>query len=577
MKPRHDPEHDAVCASAAPHVLVVAPPGTGKTYLAVRLAASIAPSLAGSEKVLLLTFSNQARTQLEHEAARQLCPGLRRRVRVANYHAFFWRAVWAHRRALGLPLDAQIGSRRRRLDALRCCDEIAVRELKGQEGLLDSLAELRFDRFHDDRTPDAEILKPLLDVVDCELRAGRLVFEDLGALFWKLLETYPVVAKAYADRYPVVIADEHQDASELQDALVRRFGRARRVILADPMQLIYGFRGSNPERLDRHAEECDERHELRTPHRWHGDVDTGRWLLAVRARLQGEEDESPAPAALQVIKTNRAHGLNAMKPHVRTAAARAFADGLATVAVLAAWNSEVADLRGYLSRQNMFPRQLGGGSDFDEAREDIECLPRLGDAHAVARHAIERVRSLVQTLRPDVVKQVQKRLGSDGVKLSGRCGDEARDILGALVPLYKRGAAAYVTCVVSALEACAARGHHLPRVEAVGALRSTADACKVNDLDLEGVLTRYADGIVAAAHAAPRIDRGLFVMTAHQSKGKEFDAVILANVGGRQFPDDDESRRLFYVSITRGSKRWVVIAPNPGASNLLGSLGFVDS
>ena len=33
------------------------------------------------------------------------------------------------------------------------------------------------------------------------------------------------------------------------------------------------------------------------------------------------------PAALQVIKTNRAHGLNAMKPHVRTAAARAFADG----------------------------------------------------------------------------------------------------------------------------------------------------------------------------------------------------------------------------------------------------------
>src|SRR5438067_13609285 len=38
-------------------------------------------------------------------------------------------------------------------------------------------------------------------------------------LFWTLLETYPTLAEGYASRYPVVIADEHQDASELQDAV----------------------------------------------------------------------------------------------------------------------------------------------------------------------------------------------------------------------------------------------------------------------------------------------------------------------------------------------------------------------
>jgi superfamily I DNA/RNA helicase len=40
----------------------------------------------------------------------------------------------------------------------------------------------------------------------------------------------------------------------------------------------------------------------------------------------------------------------------------------------------------------------------------------------------------------------------------------------------------------------------------------------------------YPDRVVAAAHIpAPRLGNGVFVMTAHQAKGKEFDTVILAS------------------------------------------------
>jgi superfamily I DNA/RNA helicase len=54
-------------------------------------------------------------------------------------------------------------------------------------------------------------------------------------------------------------------------------------------------------------------------------------------------------------------------------------------------------------------------------------------------------------------------------------------------------------------------------------------------------------------------------MTVHQAKGKEFDAVVIADGFRRFYGDDDEGRNLFYVALTRGTKRWTVIAPDDDA------------
>jgi UvrD/REP helicase N-terminal domain/UvrD-like helicase C-terminal domain len=563
---RDDSDHDALCASGAAHVLVVAPPGTGKTAVSVRLAGTIVPDLAPESRVLLVTFSNQARVQLEHEAARQLRPELRRQVEVANYHGFFRREVWAYRRALGLPLRSEMTSWRRRLEALKAADTAAVAALKVHKGFLEAFAEQRFARFHDERTPDEATCERLLAAIQTEIEAGHVTFDDLGALFWEMLETYAVLDEAYKRRYPVVIADEHQDASELQDAVVRRLGHQRLIILADPLQLIYGFRGSKPERLDRHAAECDERFELRTPHRWHGQEKTGRWLLAVRARLEGQTEHAEEPAELKVEKLQY---FNQMLPRVKSEAASALNGNMDTVAVVAAFNADVGKLRSYLCKQGLYPRQLGGGDDFEEARGEIEQLPLLGDVANVAAHAIDRIAKLVPTLKPAVVSTVRGRLTVDGANLAGNCGAEAKSLLRALAPLYEHGPGYYFASVVDALDACSLHKHHLPRIEAVRALRSTADAFGDGAASLDEALQRYADSVATAAQAAPRLGRGLFVMTAHQAKGKEFDVVIIVSAGKSQFPDDDDGRRLFYVAITRASKRWVVLAPQEDPSPLL--------
>lgn len=122
------------------------------------------------------------------------------------------------------------------------------------------------------------------------------------------------------------------------------------------------------------------------------------------------------------------------------------------------------------------------------------------------------------------------------------------------------------------MDVCVENHHHLPRIEAVRTLRSVAEGGgepEDKDIDLDALLARYSAAAAAASQRAPRLDRGLFVMTAHQAKGKEFDCVILVDASERSFPDNDEGHRLFYVAMTRATRKWYVIAPTDSPTPLL--------
>lgn len=566
---RPDPDHDAVLAREDAHQVVEAPPGTGKTHLSIRLAGHLVSGLAPHQRVLVLTFSSEARTQLEAEAARQLTPAQRRLMEITNYHRFFYRNVLAYRRALGLPLESGLGSWNARREALRRTRMEGLAELEKRSGVLEALSELRFERFRDHRSPKPEAVEVLMAAVRGEHGAGRLIFEDLGALFWQLMEEIPSVAAAFRERYRAVIADEHQDASGLQDAVARRLGSERLIVLADPMQLIHGWRGASQSRLDAHLREAAVTHSLTTPHRWHGDMVAGTWLLALRARLQGGAADAPRPAGLRVMSYEAGKGLNPAKPTLKFEIPRLFSGGMRTIAVLSSGNREVAELRNYLSKQRMYPRQVGG-DDFEEAQLVIEQLPLLNDPATVARHALEQLQALVPGLEGSLVTQVQNRLKDDGVNFT-RASDAAKPFLQALQVIYTQGSIGFFEAVDRMLGASIKAGHNLPRREAAQALRRTA-ASLAPAAQIDDALEIFRKRTLAAAHAAPRMGRGLYVMTVHQAKGKEFDAVILCPASRRYFPDEPERRRLFYVAITRASKRWRLLVPQDDPSPLLNCL-----
>jgi hypothetical protein len=573
---RSDPDHDAVCASTATHRVIVAPPGTGKTHLAVRLAGSLVHTLPGGPvpnsttgaRVLLLTFSNQARSQLEREADWQLSKSVQQRVVITNYHALFWSAVRAHRRALGLPQHVDVVRMSTRKAAFTTADSVAARELAQQTGLLDAFAEQAFPAFRDDRTPEPIVLDRLLAVVHSEQQAGRLVFDDFGALFWTLLERFPTIDAAYRARFPIVIADEHQDASALQDAVVRRLGTKTLVVLADPMQLIHGYRGARVERLDAHLDHGGIAFELTTPHRWHHYPEAGLWMLAVRERLLGRPTDAPRPPTAALVTTTSQYGFNGVLAATRRAVADAFAAGARRVAVLARRNGHVEQIRAYLARNGLFPRQSTGAADFDAARADIEQLPVYDDIRGMVVHLTDRVANLVPALETATVNQIKRRLLPDGVRTAG-CGAKAKPLLDELAALYRHGPSAYFAVLVAALDACADAGHHIPQSHTVRILRATAASATG---ELADVLEVYARKTVAGAHAVGQDERGLYVMNAHQAKGKEFDAVIVAGASAESFPDTFDGRRLFYVALTRANSRWTFITPEHDLSPLLPTL-----
>ncbi|TQM09899.1 superfamily I DNA/RNA helicase [Pseudonocardia kunmingensis] len=570
---RHDPDHDAVCASSAARRVVVAPPGTGKTHLAARLAGSLIPHLPSppvpdttvGARVLLLTFSNQATAQLARAAAQQLSGGVRRRVVVSNYHSLFWTAVRAHRTALGLPPELEVVSAKRRLQALTAVDPTAVKRLNKLPGLLDAFAEQRFPVFRDDRTPDASLTARLLAAVEAEHKAGRLVFDDFGALFWQLLDHFPALEAAYRARYPIIVADEHQDASALQDAVIRRLNPATLVVLADPMQLIHGFRGARAERLDAHLQDCDAQFTLCTPHRWHDHQHAGEWLLAVRERLDGRAAPAARLGGAQITRRPAKYGTSGMLAPTKYAVSAAFNAGHKRVAVLTRNNADAGRIRSYLTREGCHPRARTGGTDFEDARAHLEDLATLSGPHDMAHHLATAVAEIVPDFPNGLAKQIEKRLKPDGVDLK-RCSPDAEPILNALNVLYRDGTAVYFPVFVQVLDACEKAGHHVPPSDMVRAIRDTATTT-TGCLDTD--IVAASGRLRAAAQRPPREVDGLYVMTAHQSKGKEFDAVIIADATHRSYPEDLEGRNLFYVALTRGRSMWTIIATDTDHTPLL--------
>jgi superfamily I DNA/RNA helicase len=59
------------------------------------------------------------------------------------------------------------------------------------------------------------------------------------------------------------------------------------------------------------------------------------------------------------------------------------------------------------------------------------------------------------------------------------------------------------------------------------------------------------------------------VATVHRSKGHQFEHVLISNVSGTHFPDDEEGRRLLYVALSRCRRSLTILVPAHGRSPLI--------
>lgn len=194
----------AVVASDAEALLVSGGPGAGKTRTALLLARRLLEDEppGRSRRVLFLTFSRSAVSELLERAPTLLSRDVARYIEVATFHGFAHGLLNAFGRYVG-----------------RGAEPVAV----------------------------ASEAERALNVAP----AGALTYDDLVPAAVDILDRAPWIRKRVAGRYIAVICDEYQDTGDDQDELLRFLSEGRRLVcLADGDQMIYDFRPDvGPRRL----------------------------------------------------------------------------------------------------------------------------------------------------------------------------------------------------------------------------------------------------------------------------------------------------------------------------------------
>lgn len=224
-----DESVEALLNSTEPLVVIEAPAGCGKTYQGAHYAERAAKSLP-SGRVLILTHTHAACSAFAATTQQ-----VRRKVEIRTIDSLVVQIATAYHRSLGLPADAA-----------------AWAAMQGQNG-----------------------------------------FEALASGVANLLSLHGMIPSALVQRYPIVIADEHQDSTEDQHRIVMALHEAgaRLRIFGDPMQCVFSRRtiAADQQRWQE-LKAMGSFDELDTTHRWSGgSPELGAWVLSARESLKAGE------------------------------------------------------------------------------------------------------------------------------------------------------------------------------------------------------------------------------------------------------------------------------------------------
>jgi DNA helicase-2/ATP-dependent DNA helicase PcrA len=252
-------------------VRVVAGAGTGKTAVIAERFRRLVIGGASPSSILVMTFTDRAAAEMRErieDLVGESAPA------VGTFHAIALSWLRADGRSIGVPAGFRIitGADRWIL-ARELMWELGDIVLTGDERpddlvapALQMLERLKqelvpFERLHgwaekaEDREK-AELMQAcvrLFRAYEQACRKDRLLdFEDLLTLTVKMFSERPALLDTYRARYPHVLVDEYQDLNLAQERLVELIaGAAQPFVVGDDDQSIYRFRGASRASLER--------------------------------------------------------------------------------------------------------------------------------------------------------------------------------------------------------------------------------------------------------------------------------------------------------------------------------------
>lgn len=238
--------------------LVVAGAGSGKTTVMTKRVAALIESGVSPDEILLLTFTNKAAANMV-ERARRFTP-FADRVVAGTFHSIGLRLIKENANLFNLPAPPTIIDP---ADTESTMKAIVKRLASKDENLpkADTIAKIHSfavntmrdveDIVYEKHEQFAFALK-FIEKCIAEYRAFKreralFDFDDL-LLVWNRMLDNPKLAAEMRRRFAYVMIDEHQDSNALQCSIIAKLGGGHPnvMVVGDPAQAIYGFRGAAP-------------------------------------------------------------------------------------------------------------------------------------------------------------------------------------------------------------------------------------------------------------------------------------------------------------------------------------------
>ncbi|MBU3951312.1 MAG: UvrD-helicase domain-containing protein, partial [Proteobacteria bacterium] len=259
-------------------ILIQAGPGTGKTRtLTAKIAHLISEKKTDPRAILALTFTNKAAKELARRIEAFLSKG-RPPVLAATFHGFCLKSLKENTEfnagLMDEPLRLELmkkavqtavqpeASRGYKIGAAKTLPGLSPKKMIGRLDRLICLCKQQLLGPDDDLSVVAEEPEVLLlkrgytSYVEQCRRMNLVDFEDLIFVFYHHLVRSPELLDRVRNQFAHIFIDEYQDLNLGQYELVKLLAqKSNLVVIGDPDQSIYGFRGSDNTYFKRFAED----------------------------------------------------------------------------------------------------------------------------------------------------------------------------------------------------------------------------------------------------------------------------------------------------------------------------------